>query len=223
MRTYDSPYIADWFVISLRWISLAGLLVSLGLDGGLNLAVTWPLIALIFWNVGMTYIAAANWRMVWHRQIGLGVDVVFASIFFFLQGGLAGPAQWVPILPILTAAVYFEFVGTMIVAVLFSLLQYGSRWLDTRVLMPDMPLVASIGITLVLGALFGILGDKMADHLRVAREKRLRDQERKWHIESERLRAIYELTSTLTATLSYKRVLDSALDMGYTALNPEPD
>ncbi len=223
MRTYDSPYIADWFVISLRWITLAGLLVSLGLDGGLRFAITWPLIALIFWNVGMTYIAAANWRLVWHRQIGLGVDVVFASIFFFLQGGLTGPALWVPILPILSAAVYFEFVGTMIVAVLFSLLQYGSRWLDTRLLMPDMPLVASIGITLVLGALFGILGDKMAEHLRVAREKRLREQERKWHIESERLRAIYELTSTLTATLSYKRVLDSALDMGYTALNPEPD
>ena len=42
-------------------------------------------------------------------------------------------------------------------------------------------------------------------------------------MESERLRAIYELTSTLTATLSYKRVLDSALDMGYNALNPNPD
>ena len=38
-----------------------------------------------------------------------------------------------------------------------------------------------------------------------------------------RLRAIYELTSTLTASLSYKRVLDSALDLGYNALNPSPD
>jgi signal transduction histidine kinase len=42
-------------------------------------------------------------------------------------------------------------------------------------------------------------------------------------MESERLRAIYELTSTLTATLSYKRVLDSALDLGYNALNPNLD
>jgi len=223
MRSYDSPYIADWFVISLRWISLVGLLVSLGLDGGLSLAVTWPLIALIFWNVGMTYLAAANWRLVWHRQIGLGVDVVFASIFFFIQGGLAGPAGWSPLLPILTASVYFEFAGTMIAAALFSFIQYGNFWLTTRVVMPAMPLVALILVTLILGALFGFLGDKMAEHLRLAREKRLHEQERKWHIESERLRAIYELTSTLTATLSYKRVLDSALDMGYTALNPEPD
>jgi signal transduction histidine kinase len=42
-------------------------------------------------------------------------------------------------------------------------------------------------------------------------------------MESERLRAIYELTSTLTATLSYKHVLDSALDLSYTALDPNPD
>src|SRR6266540_4338764 len=35
--------------------------------------------------------------------------------------------------------------------------------------------------------------------------------------------AIYELSSTLTATLSYRRVLDSALDLAYTALNPNPD
>jgi len=42
-------------------------------------------------------------------------------------------------------------------------------------------------------------------------------------MESERLRAIYELTSTMTATLSYRRVLDSALDLGYNALNPNPD
>jgi signal transduction histidine kinase len=50
-------------------------------------------------------------------------------------------------------------------------------------------------------------------------------EERRRHAETERLRAIYELTSTLTATLSYKRVLDSALDLGYNALNPmfDPD
>jgi signal transduction histidine kinase len=42
-------------------------------------------------------------------------------------------------------------------------------------------------------------------------------------METERLRAIYELTSSLTATLSYKRVLDSVLDLGYTALDPNVD
>ncbi len=40
---------------------------------------------------------------------------------------------------------------------------------------------------------------------------------------SEGLRAVFELTSTLTETLSYRQVLDTALDLGHKALNPEID
>ena len=223
MRTFDSPYIADWFVISLRWITQAGLLVSLGLGGQLAFATSWPLIALLLWNLAMTFFAATNTRMKWHRHIGLSVDIVFTAIFFFLQGGLTGPASWSPILPILTASVYFEMAGTMIVAALFAVLQFGSAWLETRTFSVSLPILLSMAVTLILGVVFGLMGNKLAGYLREAREKRLREQERKWHIESERMRAIYELTSTLTATLSYKRVLDSALDMGHTALNADPD
>ncbi len=223
MRTYDSPYIADWFVISLRWIALAGLLVSLALGGGLSLAAAWPIIALSLWNVAMTFFAATNTRLTFHRQIGLSMDVALAAVFFFQQGGLTGPAAWVALLPILTATVYFEFLGTLIVSLLFVVIQFGSAWLQERSLNLTLPLFILPAITLALGIVFGLLGRRLAIYLRMAREKRLGEEERKWHIESERLRAIYELTSTLTATLSYKRVLDSALDMGYTALDPDPE
>ena len=223
MRTYDSPYVADWFAISLRWIALVGLLVSLALGGGLTLAAAWPIILLLFWNVAMTFFAATNARLALHRQISLGVDVVFATIFFFLQGGLAGPAAWVAILPILTASVYFEFWGALGISILFAATQFGSIWLQTRSLTmaTSLPVLISVAVTLALGILFGFLGRRLVVYLRKLHEKRLRDEEGKWHIESERMRAIYELTSTMTATLSYKRVLDSALDMGYTALNAD--
>ena len=222
MRTFDSPYTADWFVISLRWIALVGLLVSLSLGGGLTLAAAWPVIVLVLWNVAMTFLAATNARLVLHRQIDLGVDFVFTAIFFFLQGGLAGPAAWASILPILSASVYFEFWGALAVAFLFALIQWGSAWLQMRSLSLTSPLIISAAITLALGALFGFLGRRLVMYLRRMHEKRLREEEGRWHIESERVRAIYELTSTLTATLSYKRVLDSALDMGDAALNPDP-
>ncbi len=222
MRTFDSPYTADWFVISLRWIALVGLLVSLSLGGGLTLAAAWPVIVLALWNVAMAFLAATNARLVFHRQIGLGVDFVFTAIFFFLQGGLAGPAAWASILPILTASVYFEFWGTLAVAFLFALIQWGSAWLQMHSLGLTSPLIISAAITLALGALFGFLGRRLVMYLRRMHEKRLREEAGRWHIESERMRAIYELTSTLTATLSYKRVLDSALDMGDAALNPDP-
>ena len=55
------------------------------------------------------------------------------------------------------------------------------------------------------------------------RVTRIDEEQRRIRMENERWRALYELTSTLTGTLSYKRVLDSVLDLGYIALNPDPD
>ena len=80
-----------------------------------------------------------------------------------------------------------------------------------------------VGTYLVLGGLFGFLGRQLATRLHAVRQKWLEAENKKHSIQSERLRAIYELTSTLTATLSYKRVLNSALDLGFAALNPDPD
>jgi signal transduction histidine kinase len=88
-------------------------------------------------------------------------------------------------------------------------------------------LIASSGlvVTLLIGLISGLLGRYTMRRLRLSRQTRLDAEERRRLMESERLRAIYELTSTLTATLSYKRVLDSVLDLGYNALNPilDPD
>ena len=220
MRTYESPYIADWFAISLRWITLVGTLVSLALND-LMAELAWSILALLIWNVGMTFFAALNMRLNYHRQIALAVDVLLAIAIFFQQGGVSGPASWISILPILTASVYFEFWGAMGSGILFALIQFGSALIITRSVGGALPALLPAVLTLVLGALFGFLGRRLVVNLRVSREKHLKDDERKWRMESERLRAIYELTSTLTATLSYKRVLDTALDMGYTALNPD--
>ena len=220
MRTYDSPYIADWFAISLRWITLVGALISLALNG-LIVGMAWPILLFLLWNVGMTFLAALNIRLNFHRQIALAVDVLLAAVFFFQQGGVAGPTAWISILPVLTASVYFEFWGAMGAAILFSLIQIGGAWFMTRSYTGVLNAILPVTLTLGMGALFGFLGGRLVVHLRASRERHLQDEERKWRIESERLRAIYELTSTLTATLSYKRVLDTALDMGYTALNPD--
>ncbi len=223
MRSYDSPYIADWIVISLRWITQVGLLVSLSLGGGLEFGTVWPIILMLLWNVSMTFLAAANLRMSFHRQVGLAVDIVLTTVFFFLQGGMTGPASWASILPILTGSVYFENWGALGAAVFFALVQFGSIWWQTRSLAGSLPASVSAAVSLLLGALFGYLGRRLAVYLRKSHEEHMRSEERKWRIENERLRAIYELTSTLTATLSYKRVLDSALDMGYSALNPDSE
>jgi signal transduction histidine kinase len=221
MRTSETPYVADWFAISLRWAVMLGLIVSLALGSSLTLHQAWPLMLMIAWNMGMTILASLNTRLVYHRQVNLSADILLSGLFFWVQGGLAGPASWVGLLPILTGAAYFEFTGALAAAGSFAALVF----ITTRLYSPgksSLTLVWIAGMG-VLGLLFGFLGAQVMKRLRLKRQIWLDADEKKRNFQGERLRAIYELISTLTATLSYKRVLDSALDMGYTALNPNSD
>ncbi len=219
MRKFDTPYMADWFAISLRWIMLVGLVVSLGLGGKLQASVSWPLGLMVAWNLAMTALASLNVRMTYHRRISIIVDLVLSGAFFWAQGGLHGPAFWVGLLPILTGSIYFELYGALITASLFSGLV-----IYTGVQEGDLSLAIPIAVTLMaLGLLFGFLGRRTMAHMRKNRSLFFDSEEKRQAIQNERMRAIYELTSALSSTLSYKRVLESALDMSAAALNPDPD
>ena len=223
MRRFETPYVADWFATTVRWIVLVGLIISLSLRGQLNAAPLWLLAVMFVWNIAMSLMAGLSVRLrSYHRQIILGVDFLLAAIFFLLKGELAGTSIWVGILPVLLGAVYFEMWGAFIAGGVFALLQY---LVSRESFSNDFALIASSGLvlTLLIGLVAGVLGRLGMGRLRVARRTRLDADERLRRMESERLRAIYELTSTMTATLSYRRVLDSALDLGYMALNPNPD
>ena len=217
MRTFETPYAADWFAISLRWAVMLGLIVSLALGNALVPMRAWPLGLMIIWNLGMTILASLNSRLPYHRQINLTVDMLFSGLFFWFQGGIAGPASWSGLLAILTGAVYFEFNGAMIAAAFASVLTFVAAQLFIAQ-RSSVTLFWILGM-LALGVLFGLLGAQFIRRLRAKRQAWLDAEESRRQIQSERLRAIYELTSTLTATLSYRRVLDSALDIGYSTLN----
>ncbi len=223
MRRFETPYVADWFATSLRWMVLVGLIISVSLRGQLSGMPYVPLMLMLVWNIVMSLLAGMSLRLrKYHRQVVLGVDFLLATIFFGMQGGLTGSSAWVGLMPILTGAIYFEIWGAFAVALVFAALQYVvSRYLFSSVL--DVGALSGVVLTLLIGLASGIGGNFVMRRIRRERQTRLDVDERRSRMESERLRAIYELTSTLTATLSYKRVLDSALDLGYTALNPNPD
>jgi signal transduction histidine kinase len=218
MRTFETPYAADWFAISLRWAVMLGLIVSLGLGSSLTPMRAWPLGILTLWNLAMTVLASLNKRLVSHRQINLGIDLLCSGAFFWVQGGLGGPASWAGLLPVMTGAVYFELNGAMLAAGLSAVLAFVAAQ-SSFAEQTSLSLIWIVGM-LALGLLFGLLGTQVMRRLRAKRQAWLDSEDSRRHIQSERLRAIYELTFTLTATLSYRRVLDTALDMGYSALNP---
>ncbi|NWG08288.1 MAG: GAF domain-containing protein [Chloroflexi bacterium] len=222
-RAFETPYVADWFAASMRWIVLVGLLASLALNDQLVHLSAWTLALLILWNIVLSILAGMSIRLRrFHRRVVLGMDFLFTALFYWSQGGLTSPVAWVGALPILTGAIYFEMLGAFGAAAAFALLQF----ILSRDIFAEgfsIPAISRIVPTLLIGLAAGLAGRFTMRRLRTARQFRLDKEERLRRMESERLRAIYELTSTLTATLSYKRVLDSALDLGYNALNPAAD
>ena len=220
MRKFETPYMADWFAISLRWIMLVGLIISLGLGQQLGVATSWPLGLIVIWNLVMTALASLNVRMSGHRRISFMVDLALAGIFYWVQGGLHGPAFWVGLLPILTSSIYFELSGAAVAALTFSVLVIFTGIQVDK----NLPLALIVAATMILLSLvFGYLGKRMIIHIRQNRSMFMDSEEKKRAIQSERMRAIYELTSAISSTLSYKRVLESALDMSAAALNPDPE
>ena len=216
MYKSDTPFIADWFVISLRWLVLLGVIVSLSISDDLASWGNAILALLVFWNIILTWLAGLNRRLPNHREISLLIDLGVSVGFFWLQGGLSGPAAWVGILPIISGALYFDLRGGLLASLIIAIVQASDALLHN---MGMLWLVFPALLTILLGVFFGFISQQMINQLRLMRVKQTEERERGYRTETERMRAIYKLSSTLTATLSYKRVLDMALEISTSALH----
>ncbi|MDX9991355.1 MAG: histidine kinase [Anaerolineales bacterium] len=216
MYKSDSPFVADWFVISLRWLVLLGVIVSLSISDGLKSWGNSVLGLLVLWNILLTWLAGLNRRLPNHRIISVMIDLTVSALFFFLQGGISGPAAWIGVLPILSAALYFDLRGALLTSLAIIILHTIDAFLAGLgwfwYVFPSLEALA-------VGVFFGYISQQMIRQLRLMRIKQIEDRERQQHIQTDRMQAIYKLSSTLTATLSYKRVLDMALEISTSALH----
>jgi signal transduction histidine kinase len=223
MRSSDSPYIADWFVISLRWLILLGAILSLALMGRILALSNVILIALVGWNMVLTVLAGLGRRLAYQREISLGIDSLIVALYFVLAGGFASPASWIFILPVLTGALYFDLAGAFISAALMVALQIAGTVLDWRGSISLWILLGAAGITVLMAGVFGYLSMRLLKTIRRDLQSSAETRHKKQRVDADRLRAIYSLTSTLTATLNYQRVLDLVLDLSLSVLNLDPD
>ncbi len=216
MYKSDAPYIIDWFAVSLRWFVLLGATASLALTNDLATSLGILLIPLAIWNIFLTWMAGTSRRFTYHRQINIGVDLVITVLVYWLEGKILGGSTWLILLSLASGAAYFDFWGGIDVAIVLALVQAGNLFWNK---MPLYPGIAAIVGTLALGGVLGYLSKLVIEPYRLARLKTITAREKKQRIENDRLRAIYTLTTALGATLSYKRVLDTALDLTVSALH----
>lgn len=211
--------IADWLVISLRWLTLLGLSVSLVPQGRFSVFLMVTLLAAGLWNFALMVLAVLNRRLIAHRRGMVALDWILANLLFLSSGGINGGLGWAGLLPVFSAALYHDGPGMLRVIVL-TISSLGGLAL---IFSPASEVLAYFAIILALfllvGALFNFLSLKMFRIVERVRQERLEERQKAERIDQDRQRVIYNLVSELSATLNYQRVLDTALDLSATALS----
>lgn len=218
MRTAEYPFVADWFAISLRWLTLLGLAVSLALTGQLTVAIGGLLFLMALWNIYASGLAVLNRRMRWHRLLNVTLDVLATLAFFWLSHDIRGPIAWIGLLALFSAAIYFDVAGSLLICLVITIAQTALVQLHAPLSSVSNALGSMIAFNSISGVGLALISRRLITGIRnnyLVQVKQRRDAElRIKKQEFERLRAFYNLTATLSATLSYQTVLDSSLDLG---------
>ena len=226
VKSAETPFLADLFAISFRWLILFGLVVFLSINGKLD----WLNLAVIstaaLWNVFVTTIASVNRRLPFHRQINIFADILCTVLIFAMSGGVTSPVLWVGALSVASASIYYLLPGALLIAVLISLLETGFVYLETGGHFDMLFLAMMVGVNLAAGVIAGLLSNPLIRRLRISYQSilhRRREAEmRVQRAERERMKAIFQITEAMSGTFNYQAVLDTALDVSQEALSTSP-
>jgi signal transduction histidine kinase len=217
MRSSDFPYLYDWFAISIRWLVLMTLTLSLALNDRLDAYTSAVLYIILVWNLYVSFLAILNRRMRAHRQINVIFDVSASLAMFWLSGGVQGPVSWCGFLALFSASIYFNSVGALIIAIIISLVEAGLSYLQSQVLL-QLSVAVVVVLNLMGGLGLGFLSRKAVSEARSVFMRQIQELKNAEQLivrqEHDRTQAYYALTATLSTTLNYQRVLDSAIDLG---------
>ncbi len=227
MRNWDSPYLSDWFAISMRWLIVVGITISIGSGKKLDLLLIGLLALPILWGSFVSVIAIFNIRLISHRLINVIVDSISALTLFHFTGGLNGPVAWAALLAISSAAIYFETTGAIITTLTVSTVQIGLFLLSYGTQNIWLPIATILGFNCLAALVITPVTIPFLRRLRTSyqnSENKKREGERRaQRIERDRMRALFEMIETFSATLNYQTVLDTALETGIASLNISKD
>jgi signal transduction histidine kinase len=232
MRNADSPFLADLLAISLRWLVLFGLCISLGVGGVFlpdrsgDSSYYFTLTALVLpalWNGFVSALAIFNRRLPLHRQINVGLDILFGVALYLATGGLSGAIAWVTLLPLFSGAVYYNARGAFLVAGIMSLFQASHAYLVTGGAFQLMAAGVMAAINLLGALMVSLLSTPLIMRLRNTYQGTV--QQRKevartaQRLERDRMRALFAMIETFSSTLNYQTVLETALETAISALD----
>jgi signal transduction histidine kinase len=219
MRASKSTILADRIVLSLRWLILVGLSLYLGWENQVTQSLLMVFLASAVWNLVLMLLSLIHRRLPSHSYVTIGVDGLIGFLFLYLTDAVGTPLPWGGLLPIITGAFYFGFQGGVFISLGVILIEgiyltsvSGYQEGFNTISLPALVLFGS-------GVAAGFIAQQIGYFLRQQQALEHSKQVEAERIERERIKALYSITSSMTASLNYHRVLDMALDVTAKALN----
>ena len=213
MQPTSAAIISDRITLTIRWLVLIGLVFGLGLGGGISTSSVLLVIIIALWNIILFLINSRNSQIWQHEYTTTAVDSVLALVLTFSINTNNTPFAWAGLLPVATAAFYFGMQGGLFAAIGIVIIQA----VTLIVLVQDFSVIGTLwlpaAVTLVIGLALGIIAQQITSLIHRSKEIEKAQKEERANQDRDRIQTLYQITSTMTATLNYQRVLDMALDL----------
>ncbi|HLF26760.1 MAG TPA: GAF domain-containing sensor histidine kinase [Anaerolineae bacterium] len=224
MRTTKPLYQIDGLLTTLRWLLLIGVGVVIVLQAeATGSRPSLSLLALVVLaGIGNLFIVISLAVDVSPRPVPLLAlvgDTLLAVAFIVLGGGINNPLLFYAVFPILTSALRFDWRYNVITAGAIMGAYIATKVIGHSLNPADQS--RALGALLLLGLVAivsGTIGGRVKNLVLHAMRNEAEGELRQLRTRREQARAIFEMASTLSATLSYERILDAVLDVGAMGL-----
>ena len=217
----------DWLISNLRWLLLVSVAfvsfihARINTNGPIDPTTLLPQITLLavatIYNIAVVLLLACSTLPSILPTVTLAIDTLLTIGFVIFSGGLVSPLLYFTLFPILTAALRFPWIVSLLVYAITTIVcgLVGYIIAPSETVTQDLLTFATGSLILLLATLVsGYAGDRVKKAL--ARARRLQEEAelRRLKAAQEHSRVIFELASTLSATLNYNKVLKAVLEVG---------
>jgi len=225
LRSAKERLQVDWLISNLRWLLLVSVALvsfiyrqtSSDFDTTTLLPQVILLTAAVVYNISVMLLLFSGTRPRFLPAATLVLDTILTILFVIMSGGLTSPLLFFTLFPILTAALRFPWIISLLILVIilvacgfvgYFLAPPGTAW-------EDVLTFARSSLVLLLATLVsGYAGDRVKKSLARARRIEEEAELRKLRTAQEHSQVIFDLASTLSATLNYNKVLEAVLEVG---------
>jgi len=217
----------EGIICLLRWVLLACILVVALLDPSRRLPPSelLPFLAAVaIYNLVISLFVYLRLFQRFLPVFTLVADVLALIVLLHLTGGLAGPYILFTLFPLLVAVLRFGWRAGLLTAGIFvldSILLTAIVWDAEQAPALLFQLGLQVVFSVFVVTIAGVVNERVPAAGRLDRQKNAYQSQ----IIPEHLKMVYDLASSLSATLNYERVLEAILDvsrLGFDELGMRP-